>query len=409
MGNKVFANGREVSCKAAAGKAVCAFPDVCFTPPQTAVTPPGVPIPYPNTGVAKDTTKGSKRVKISGKEVILKNKSYFKKSTGDEAGSAPKKGVMTNKVTGKVYFNSWSMDVKFEGENVTRHLDLTTHNHASVPGDTPTWPYIDSQALDTSKNACQKEKNREKEACKDYKPRNPDGEDPCPPVAAKPSDADSANQYAMQIQKGSNENSKKCLRARRCMLQPYQPSEKQQGGCCEGQTAHHLVEASSFWDEGQRKIKPEERKVLFGKEKYDDKKAPCVCAEGTGHGIGTHGMLHVIQSAMALNNKEALLFDSKGHPLLKKHKVTSLEKAQRQGAKAVKAVFPESDCSVECLENQLKAYHETECGLSNKEQIRSVVTVSTKETLRKRFKALKDYLYAKKDLIKRAGEVITSR
>jgi hypothetical protein len=33
MSNEVYANGREVSCKAAQGKSVCAFPDVCFTPP----------------------------------------------------------------------------------------------------------------------------------------------------------------------------------------------------------------------------------------------------------------------------------------------------------------------------------------------------------------------------------------
>jgi len=109
-------------------------------------TPPGVPIPYPNTGLASDTTKGSKTVQISNKEVMLKNKSYFKKSTGDEAGCTPKKGVITSKITGKVYFQAWSMNVKVEGKNVTRHLDITTNNHASMPGNTPPWPYIDSMA-----------------------------------------------------------------------------------------------------------------------------------------------------------------------------------------------------------------------------------------------------------------------
>src|SRR5574340_504097 len=99
----------EVSCKAAAGKAICAFPDVCFTPPLTPATPPGVPIPYPNTGMSSDTSDGSSSVKISGEEVMLKNKSYFKQSTGDEAGSAPKKSVITSKIKGKVYFNAWSM------------------------------------------------------------------------------------------------------------------------------------------------------------------------------------------------------------------------------------------------------------------------------------------------------------
>src|SRR3954465_301455 len=108
MGNEVYANGMEVSCKAGDGKSICAFPDVCFTPPQTPATPPGVPIPYPNTGMASDTSDGSKTVQISGQEVMLKDKSYFKKSTGDEAGSAPKKSVITSKIQGKVYFNAWS-------------------------------------------------------------------------------------------------------------------------------------------------------------------------------------------------------------------------------------------------------------------------------------------------------------
>ena len=146
MANKVFANGREISCKAASGKSICAFPDVCFTPPENPATPPGVPIPYPNTGMASDTTGGSKKVKISGKEVMLKNKSYFKKSVGDEAGSAAKKGILTSVNRGKVYFTSWSMDVKVEGQNVVRHFDLTTHNHMSMPGNTPPWPYVDSMA-----------------------------------------------------------------------------------------------------------------------------------------------------------------------------------------------------------------------------------------------------------------------
>src|SRR6478672_390828 len=115
MANQVYANNMEVSCKAAHGKAVCAFPDVCMTPPQTPATPPGVPIPYPNTGMASDTTDGSSSVQISGAEMMLKNKSYFKKSTGDEAGAAPMKGVVTSQNTGKVYFNMWSMDVKVEG------------------------------------------------------------------------------------------------------------------------------------------------------------------------------------------------------------------------------------------------------------------------------------------------------
>lgn len=159
MANDVFANGREIACKAGAGKTICAFPDTCFTPPENPATPPGVPVPYPNTGFASDTTKGSKTVEISGKEIMLKDKSYFKTSVGDEAGCAAKKGVITSKNKGKVYFQAWSMDVKVEGENVDRHLDLTTNNHASKPGDTPPWPFVDSASPPSQIDPCESAAN----------------------------------------------------------------------------------------------------------------------------------------------------------------------------------------------------------------------------------------------------------
>ena len=148
MTNKVFANNNEVACKAASGKVICAFPDVCFTPPdKVPPTPIGVPVPYPNTGFASDTHEGSKKVKISKKEIVLKNKSYFKKSTGDEAGAAQKKGVVTSKNKGKVYFQAWSMDVKIEGVNVARHMDIATNNHGSAPGDAPPQLYAALKAM----------------------------------------------------------------------------------------------------------------------------------------------------------------------------------------------------------------------------------------------------------------------
>lgn len=171
MSNAVYANMMEVSCKSGNGKTICAFPDVCFTPPLTPATPPGVPIPYPNTGMSSDCTDGSTSVKIGGAEVMLKNKSYFKRSSGDEAGSAPKKGVITSQIMGKVYFNAWSMDVQIEGENVVRHLDLTTHNHASPPGQTPPFPETEGMSpsvitvnCDPSWTPCQKEQAKAKVA-----------------------------------------------------------------------------------------------------------------------------------------------------------------------------------------------------------------------------------------------------
>src|SRR5262249_35111673 len=91
---------------------------------------------YPLFSFATDTTAGSKSVKISGKEAMLKDKSYFKKCTGDEpATKTLGQGTVTHTITGKVYFISWSMNILIEEENVVRHLDRTTSNHASPMAD----------------------------------------------------------------------------------------------------------------------------------------------------------------------------------------------------------------------------------------------------------------------------------
>lgn len=324
MANDVYANMMEVSCKAGDGKAICAFPDVCMTPPQTPATPPGVPIPYPNTGMDTDTSDGSTSVKIGGQEVMLKNKSSFKKSSGDEAGAAPKKGLITSKNMGKVFFNMWSMDVKFEGENVVRNLDLTTHNHASMPGNTPTWPYLSKMAVAKDQGPCKDEIKQEKKAC-EGKP------DPC-------ADED-------------------CRTARKCMLVPFQPDKKAgQGGCCPGQTPHHLVEVHCFTEPGERASATR----VPGFENYDDKKAPCVCCDESSRSKGDHGQMHAVQ-----NTFEDLHMD----PAQGRNQMGGWNGAWNYGAAkrgaviAHKSTFPDSKCSDECLEKQLDSYHDEEIGV----------------------------------------------
>src|ERR1700677_482081 len=145
MGCAVYANGMSIACKVADGKTIAAMPDVCLSPP----TPPAgpIPIPYPNTAMASNTDNGSKTVQIGGQEVMLKDQSTFKKSTGDEAATKSLgMGVITHQIQGKANFVAWSMDVKFEGENVPRRLDLMGHNEASSPPNTPPWLYLDNMA-----------------------------------------------------------------------------------------------------------------------------------------------------------------------------------------------------------------------------------------------------------------------
>jgi hypothetical protein len=104
-----------------------AFPDVCKTPAPPA---PPIPIPYPNIAKSSDTAKGSKKVKCDGNPICLKD-SNFSTSVGDEAGSL--NGVASSKIKGKAEFVNYSFDVKVEGKNVARALDLMLHNDKNTP------------------------------------------------------------------------------------------------------------------------------------------------------------------------------------------------------------------------------------------------------------------------------------
>lgn len=131
MSKNVYANGMEISAKKDGNKSICAMPDVCLSPPSPPAGP--VPIPYPNTAKASDTSDGSKSVKIGRAEIGLKNSSNYKKSMGDEAATKSLgMGVVTHTIQDKMKFAAWSFDVKIEGKNVIRHMDITTHNHMNT-------------------------------------------------------------------------------------------------------------------------------------------------------------------------------------------------------------------------------------------------------------------------------------
>jgi hypothetical protein len=255
--------------------------------------------------MASDTTGGSKSVKMHAKEVMLKNKSYFRKSTGDEAGSAPLKGVVTHTNRGKVYFNAWSMDVKVEGENVVRNLDLTTHNHASAPGNTPPWPFMASMAIgpDGSDDPCAKDKKKQQSACK--------GKDPC--------------------------KDKGCQAASKCQLVPYGGSGSP--NCCPGQTGHHMIE--SHWVAGN---------AAFGMAQKGDKghdRAPTVCAEG-GRFTKEHGEFHVIQGKM----EESYMAggENAGRPW-------NYGAGRAAAMRAHDSAFAGSECDRACIQGQLDDFY----------------------------------------------------
>ena len=339
MANDVFVNNMEVSCKAANGKSICAFPDVCMTPPENPATPPGVPVPYPNTGMATDTTDGSSTVKISGQEVMLKNKSYFKRSTGDEAGCAAKKGVVTSVNMGKVYFTMWSMDVKVEGENVVRHFDMTTHNHGSIPGNTIPWLYTDEMDVSQIQSGCKKQANEFNKACKKCVKTHSDG--------------------TMNL---SGTNTAMCAdgdceKARECVLTPYNM------GCCDDKTPHHVVPKSQFKQRGASNY------TLPAGATYNPDTAPCVCAEGHSHSTGKHGDIHEETNNLTVNHDSVIdNVSDTGKSIDPKARWTAAE-SEKVGAEAVEKT---TGCKpAKCIEDQLRKGHET-MGVAADSKIRPI-------------------------------------
>lgn len=337
MANEVYANMMEVACKAAAGKAMCSFPDVCMTPPQTPATPPGVPIPYPNTGMASDCSDGSSTVKISGEEVMLKNKSYFKKSTGDEAGCAPKKGIATSKIQGKVYFTAWSMDVKAEGENVVRHFDMTTHNHGSDPPNTIPWLYVDGMDASQVPKECKDEADNFNDKCGPCVQSHPDG--------------------SMNREGTNREMCKKpaCAEARRCVLTPYNM------GCCDG-TPHHVVPKSQF------KLRGASVYTLPAGGSYDPGDAPCVCVDGHSHSTGTHGKLHTSTNAKTVTHKAVVGSVSETGKSIDPAARWKASQAEAVGAAAV-AENTDPPCKAKCIQDQARKGHD-KMGVGANDQIR---------------------------------------
>lgn len=353
MANQVYANDMEISCKAAAGKSICAFPDVCMTPPQTPATPPGVPIPYPNTGMASDTTDGSSTVKISGQEVMLKNKSYFKRSMGDEAGCAPMKGVVTHKNMGKVYFNAWSMDVKVEGENVVRMLDLTTHNHSSFPGNSPTWPYIDEAAFAAdSTHPCAEVAQKAAKECGHLVVKNKKGE---------------ANRRKRQESVDAMCGQHNCKEAMACILSPKNPSncctqkvDDGNGGTTEVRdTPHHIVPVSQFHTGGEKGLPI--LTTASGTNKYSEQKAPCICATGNSHSVGKHGEIHG-----ETNTRTRAFLGIPAGTTIPPDTRWPVTFAERIGAEAVEEV---TGCPKACTQEQLKKGHEA-MGIKRSDMIR---------------------------------------
>lgn len=150
-----------------------------------------------------------------------------------------------------------------------------------------------------------------------------------------------------------------CLRARKCLLVPYENTAadgskdeeeslklgkpvatnkaksqtKHGNGCCPGQTGHHIL--------------PDSMVDGAGCPGYDYKKAPTICLEGTKNGFkhGSHGMAHGNLSGSISEYKQV-----SGKNTL------SYDEAKRQGILAVRKAGA-VQCDSKCLEAQLDAHY----------------------------------------------------
>jgi len=269
--------------------------------------------------MASDCTDGSTSVKVSNHEVMLKNKSYFKKSTGDEAGSAPKKGLLTSSNKGKVYYVAWSMDVKIEGENVVRHLDMTTGNHAcSFANESIPWPFIDEMSM-SADHAC-----------------------------AKSGDVEKVNNNCDSPPEDCY--TPKCCEARRCMMVPGDLSNNK---CCKQgkkrMTPHHIIPAADHYTKPGIRAKVDKNKMTQGQARkymrdgnknYDQKAAPCICAQGNDHRPKSqHGKI------------------GRAYTHLRNLTPGDTYTYEEVAPGAAKIVAHHTGCDAECIKAQMDSYH----------------------------------------------------
>lgn len=408
----VFANKLEVSCKAQDNKVIAAFPDVCMTPPENPATPPGVPIPYPNFGMDTDTDKGTSTVKIGGKTVNQKNSSHFTKTTGDEAGAAAKKGVISSKNTGKAYSQAFSMNVKAQGKNLTRFSDIQTNNHGSPPNVVP-WPKIASPHMPGGVDPCEGDKQKADDACKDQdgideacadagldkaigkrgETNKNDGYNTTVTIetttfgdggAVTETDSFQDNDELLEMSDKAQKNP--CLQALACVLPPKGGSGENSNCPCKGQTGHHMVPASGFFNKGRGEPPnpangefPLDVTDKIGAPSYEANSAPCVCAEGRSNTTGSHGMMHTEMNAFLANSARpntSLPVVKKSQPVIIVEMQDGLQsmnynEIRDESIRNHAKIFPLSDCSPACLKAQLDSYHCDELQMDENTPLRS--------------------------------------
>lgn len=144
-----------------------------------------------------------------------------------------------------------------------------------------------------------------------------------------------------------------CTRARKCNLVPYKADgagnligqrgkskveAANNGGCCPGQTGHHLMPGASI-----EKTCPN----------YNHDIAPTVCVEGTSQNMGSHARVH---QALALVHQK-----KSAQGKIAADGTMSLDEGLDAAAESHEKAFPLSKCSKKCIRAQLDSYYKSMC------------------------------------------------
>jgi len=129
MAVTIHVNGTSNSLahKGCMGITKCTIPDVCKTP-----SPGGpVPIPYPViVSMSNSLDKGTKTVKVDGKNSAAIKGSEYSRCNGDEPGTAG--GVKSSTNMKEATWILYSFDVKLDGKNACRLSDKMMMNHGNT-------------------------------------------------------------------------------------------------------------------------------------------------------------------------------------------------------------------------------------------------------------------------------------
>ncbi|MEO7591523.1 MAG: HNH/endonuclease VII fold toxin-2 domain-containing protein, partial [Byssovorax sp.] len=151
-----------------------------------------------------------------------------------------------------------------------------------------------------------------------------------------------------------------CIRARKCMLVPYDKTSPaleaahSGDGCCPGQTGHHVMPGSMFGRRSNGTIDPAFATACTGG--YDHNNAPTICLEGTNNTHGSHGVAHSqLRTRIENYQTKQELAKKAGIPGANPDRISYAD-AKKAALDSLKLVAPH--CNPDCLEAQLDAYYE---------------------------------------------------